>query len=275
MKPLQIPQNLPVFYDEGGKLHPSHLATGPWYKGTQHGSAMMLLAALAAEQFPSEIERQVTRLTVDMMKAAPIAPIELQTMVRKGGKNMEVLDISILNEGQEFVRASAMRFRIDEVPVAERIKFKGDVPVLPEPLAESLFTEAAHREGFHHAIEIRIDVHANPAIMWLRLRQPVIGNQPATPLLRVAAAADWTYAVPSIAHRVVTGEGFNSQPYYGINPDTTINLHRPATGEWIGIQSNPTYDNLGVGTVMGQLFDQLGPIGYSTQSVLLRHRISS
>lgn len=272
MSSFLYPADFPIFQQEGNQLHPTKLTTGPWYPGTQHGSAMLLMAALAAEQYPSDIPRQVTRLTVDMMRAAPVAPVELHTSVRKGGRNMEVLDISILAEGEECVRASAMRFRVDDVPVAEHTRFTGELPRLPVPLPDDIFSHAAKRDGFHHAIDVRVDVETQPAIMWFRLKNPVLPDLFATPLLRVALAADWTYSIPSIADRVKTGRWALNLPYFGINPDTTINLHRQPEGEWIGIQSHMTYDHFGAGTVMGQIFDLNGPVGFSVQSVLLRSR---
>lgn len=272
MSVIQYPADFPIFRREGNVLQPSPLTTGPWYPGTQHGSAMLLMVALAAEQYPSDVPRQVTRLTVDMMRAAPVGPVQLETSLRKGGRYMEVLDIAILADGEECVRASAMRFRLDEVPVGQNRKFNGQVLALPEPLTEDIFVHAARREGFHHAIDVRVDVKAQPAVMWFRLKYPVLPELAATPLLRVALAADWTYSIPNVADRVITGRWDINQPYMGINPDTTINLHRQPEGEWIGIQAHSTYDDLGAGTVMGLIMDQRGPVGYSTQSVLLRKR---
>lgn len=272
MSRLQIPQDLPIFQQEGEQIVPTGLATGPWYPGTQHGSAMMLMAALAAEQLPSEEPRQVTRLTVDMMSAAPLAPIELKTDIRKGGRNLEALDISIVSDEREYVRASALRFRLADVPVPQRLKCDGNTPSLPKPLHKSFFEQIEHKEGFHQAIEIRIDLKAQPMVMWFRLKQPVLQGRPVTPLQRVALASDWTYSVPSFSHRILTGEPFDATPFYGINPDTTINLHRQAEGEWVGIQTHASYSDLGAGTVMGQIFDEKGAVGFSTQSILVRKR---
>ena len=272
MSQIELPTDFPVFHQEGELLMPTHLATGPWYPGTQHGSAMLLMAAMAVERVPSDVPRQVTRLTVDMMSAAPIAPIELQSDVRRGGRNVETLDLHILADGKECVRGSAMRYRLDDVPVVERLKYSGETPKLPSALSYPLFQHVDGKKGFHNAIEIRIDVQTRPAIMWIRLKQPVMDGLSVTPLMRVALASDWTYSIPAISNRILTGEAFDAQPYFGINPDTTINLHRQAVGEWIGIQTHATYEDLGAGTVMGQLFDETGPLGFCTQSVLIRHR---
>lgn len=274
MSRTQIPPDFPVFQQVGNQILPSHLAKGPWYPGTQHGSAMLLLAAMAVEQVPSAVPRQVTRLTVDMLSAAPLAPIDLVTHLRRSGRNLEALDISICSEGQEYVRASALRYGIADVPVADRLKCDGNTPVLPQPPRQPFFAQMQDQEGFHNAIEIRIDLKAQPAVMWFRLKHPVLPGQPITPLQRVALASDWTYSVPSFSHHILTGEAFDAQPFYGINPDTTINLHRPAAGEWVGIQTHASYSDLGAGTVMGQLFDETGAIGFCTQSILVRRRAS-
>ena len=266
--------NLPasVFTEDNGFLLPTDLAKGPWYPGTQHGSSMMGLMAWGVERQETDVARQVVRLTVDMMKAAPIDAIELNTEVRKSGRYKTVVDISICCKGEEYVRASALCFRTSEVPVIDRLKYQGPTFTLPGPLPADYFEVSARRPGFHHALDIQLDVDTKPALIWIRLKQPLLPDFEVTPLLRVALAADWTYSVPAMAQRLLTGEAFDSQPFYGINPDTTLNLQRPAQGEWIGIQTHATFDDLGAGTAVGQIFDKDGAVGFCSQSVLIRPR---
>lgn len=261
-----------VFMEEDGFLLPTPLAGGPWYEDTQHGSAMMLMAALAAERHPASEPCQITRLTVDMMKAAPLAPLESVVTTRKAGRHMDVLDIAIRSGGEECVRASALRFRLSDVPVAERLKFQGATPPLPEPIPFEFMAHLADKPGFHHAIELRIDVDSEPAVLWVRLKRRILPTLAATPLLRVMLAADWTYSIPNIAHRVATRQQFDRETFYSINPDTTVNLHRSPVGEWIGIRAYPSFDDFGAGTVVGQIFDVHGAVGSSSQSILIRAR---
>lgn len=269
---IHIDDQQPVFQQQGDLLLPTTLAQGPWYPGTAHGSAMLLMAALAVERLEFQQPMQVVRLTVDMMKAAPIDAIELNTEVRKSGRYMTVVDISICCKGEEYVRASALCFRTSEVPVIDRLKYQGPTFTLPGPLPADYFEVSARRPGFHHALDIQLDVDTKPALIWIRLKQPLLPDFEVTPLLRVALAADWTYSVPAMAQRLLTGEAFDSQPFYGINPDTTLNLQRPAQGEWIGIQTHATFDDLGAGTAVGQIFDKDGAVGFCSQSVLIRPR---
>jgi hypothetical protein len=233
---------------------------------------MMLMAALAAESQPSDQPRQVVRLTVDMLKAAPMAAIRLNTTTRKQGYHMDALDISLTANGDECVRASALRLRVSDVPVNERMKHQGPLPRLPAPLNFDMFADARDVDGFHRALDIRIDTVSSPGLAWFRLMHPAIEGVPVSPLLRVAAAADWTYSVPGLVHEVLHRDGFGRADFYGINPDATLQLQREAVGEWIGIQTTRTYHDHGAGTAMGQLFDVEGPIGFCTQSVLIRPR---
>lgn len=261
---------LPIFFKEADQLVPTKMAVGPWYEGTQHGSSMMLLAAYAADTHCAGTNRQVTRLTVDMMKAVPMAPVKLVTDVRRSGKYMDVLDISVQSKGEECVRASALCFRMEDVPVAERVTYQGSAPQLPPPLKKPMFADSLDRDGFHNALDLRIDLQADPAVMWFRLLPEVVAGETVSPLLRTALCADWTYSIPNIAHRFRAGERFEDQSFFAINPDTTINLYRQAVGEWVGLQTHMTYGHQGAGTVSAQLFDEEGAFGYSSQSVLIR-----
>src|SRR5690606_30116211 len=64
-----------LFTLDGDLIVPGPFTRGPWYDDALHGSAMLALMARAAEQHPTDVPRQVVRLTVDMMRAAPMAPL--------------------------------------------------------------------------------------------------------------------------------------------------------------------------------------------------------
>ena len=49
-----VPDSRPVFRRDGELLVPTPLATGPWYAGSQHGSAMLGLLARAVDRRAAE-----------------------------------------------------------------------------------------------------------------------------------------------------------------------------------------------------------------------------
>ena len=72
----------PIFDRDGETLIPRETARGPWYPNTQHGSPMLALLARAIERHPSEKKTQVTRLTVDLSRAAPMGPVTTESCDR-------------------------------------------------------------------------------------------------------------------------------------------------------------------------------------------------
>jgi hypothetical protein len=104
---------------------------------------------------------------------------------------------------------------------------------------------------------------AGPAAMWFRLRVPMVSGESVSPLMRVAAAADF-------------GNGISGATTWDdhlfINPDLTIYLHRLPEGEWVGLDAITWPTSHGVGMAEAALFDGRGRIGRSLQGLLLDQR---
>ena len=77
----------------------------------QHGGAPASLVAWAAERIPTREPMHVVRLTIDLLKPVPIAPLEIRTDVVREGRKIQVCAISLSSEGVEVVRASVLKVR--------------------------------------------------------------------------------------------------------------------------------------------------------------------
>lgn len=76
-----------VFRVEGNRVFTSEHAGGPWDPGMQHGGAPSSLIVWAAERIPSPQPMQIVRITVDLMRPVPVAPLTIETeVVREGRK---------------------------------------------------------------------------------------------------------------------------------------------------------------------------------------------
>lgn len=261
----------PVFWRDGDLLVPSVLARGPWYEGSLHGSAMLAVMARAAEQHHSEVPRQVVRLTVDMMRAAPLKPLRVETATVRAGKNIDFVDLALYAEDQLWVRGTALRMRLSDLEVAT----DGEPDLAPTPPsieqagAPPFVRPGADEPAFHHAI----DFHIDPAnqMVWFRVAVPLVEGEENNGLVTVAAVADWTYAVPSLLRTAGNNSVFDEdQTTVAINADTTINTVRPTVGPWLGMRGSFRMGSLGAGTASGELFDAAGAFGSSSQSVLVR-----
>lgn len=260
-----------LFRRDGDLLVPGPLTRGPWYQGTLHGSAMLAAMARAAERHPSEVERQVVRLTVDMMRAAPMAPLRVETTAARSGKSIDIVDVAMYADDELCVRGTALRVRVADLVVDQ----PADAPPHPQPprpdqaVVSPFAGRAADPPAFHHAIDVHVDVDSE--VVWFRLAVPVVEGEPDTSGVTVAAIADWTYAVPHLlggARGLARPTG--ARAVHAINADTTINTFRPVTGSWIGLRTTAHTGSLGAGSSSAHLYDAAGPLGFSAQSVLVR-----
>jgi hypothetical protein len=260
-----------IFERDGDVFLPTGLATGPWYAGTQHGSAMLGLLAQAVETHPSDSPSQVVRQTVDMMRAAPMAPVAAQARTYRKTRNAEFVEASLTADGEEFARATAMRFRVNPIAVSD--EWRGETRQLQLPPAAT-FDPIDHasddQEAFHQSLEIRPVPGFELPVMWIRLRVPFIGGEETSPLVRAAVASDFTYSMPMMRKAMSNPESYRDETFAAINADTSINLHRPMHGEWVGLYCRVFYSDLGAGSARSELHDESGVIGHVSQSLLVR-----
>src|SRR5215510_9136069 len=100
-----------VFRVEGDAVAVRPFAAGPWNTSMQHGGAPASLAVWAAEQLPAPAPMRIARLTVDLLRPVPIAPLNLRTEVLREGKKIQLIAVHIEHEGTEVVRANILRVR--------------------------------------------------------------------------------------------------------------------------------------------------------------------
>jgi acyl-CoA thioesterase len=280
-----------IFRAEGGRLVPTEQALGPWDANALHGGAAAALMAGALEAAPTDPRGErlpVARLTFEFLRPIPRAPLTLTTRVVRPGRRVQGLEAE-LHHGETLVcRCGALRAQ----PVGEDIPSAGaegadvsgagadgaDVSsagergasVLPgpeegRPLTFSL--DETQRASFAAtAIEMRWlsgDDQLGPAIVWMRLRHPVVPGEPVTALMRTAAAADFGNGVSAVLPWT---------DFLFINADLTIQLHRPPEGEWIAVDARTHLAPGGTGLAESVLHDRRGPVGRALQSLVVQRR---
>jgi hypothetical protein len=259
-----------LFERDGERLVPTALARGPWFPDTQHGAPVLGLLARALESVPSERPVQVVRLTADLMRAAPLAPVEVSARLHRAGKSVEYVEASLTANGEEYARATGMRIRLAELVVPEPVDAAAEpIPPLPEPDGLG-WLPTRSGDALHEAFDIRpVPGFATPTV-WFRLGVPLVRGEPLTPLVRVALTSDFTYAVTVIRRIRRDPDFLRRPPVVAINPDTTVNLHRPMHGEWLCLDVRAHVDPLGTATAGARLYDTRGALGFATQSLLAR-----
>ena len=93
-----------------------------------------------------------------------------------------------------------------------------------------------------------------------RATRPVVAGEQASPVVRLAWAADFT---------ANGGNYLDLSQWSAINSDLTITLGRAPVGEWTGIATRAWYAHDGIGHARADLFDVDGFVGTCTASLLV------
>jgi Thioesterase-like superfamily len=259
--PIELPDA--VFHRDGDRFVPTELARGPWDPNAQHGGAPGALLARMAEQHDAGPPAHVARMTIELLRPVPMQPIELRARTVRPGKKVQLVEASVLAGDTEVVRATALRIRLAHVEFAD----PPDDRLEPGPGAIREHLESFNGLNFGFAMEMSAARGEfgvpGPAAVWFRLAVPVVAGEETTPLMRVAAAADFGNGISG----AVTWD-----EHLFINPDLTIYLHRLPAGEWIGLDALTWPTHEGVGVADAALYDERGRIGRSVQALLLDRR---
>ena len=110
----------PIYRVDGATAETSAFAGGPWDPKLQHGAAPSSLICWAVERLPSPAPMRVARLTVDLMRPVPVAPLTIETELLREGRKIQLVSVRLLADGTEVVRATVLRVRRLEQVAARR-----------------------------------------------------------------------------------------------------------------------------------------------------------
>jgi hypothetical protein len=254
-----------VYRLEGARALTSPLAGGPWDAGMQHGSAPASLIATVAESVPAAQPMRVARMTVDLMRPVPIAPLDIAIDIVREGRKIQLCDISLSVDGVRVVRGSVLRVRRTPVDLPDTVA--QDAVTLPGPEAGRVAEGKITANPFLGRLEMSVVKGGfnkpGPGAVWFRVAHPIVDAHPTTPPMRAAIAADFCNGVSSVLD-------FRSWTF--INGDLTLSLARDPVGEWILLDAETWLGPDGGALACGRLADAQGYFGRAVQSVLIEPR---
>jgi Acyl-CoA thioesterase N-terminal domain/Acyl-CoA thioesterase C-terminal domain len=245
---------------------PTEYTAGPWGGNLQHGGAPTALISWAAERMTTREPMQVARITVDLLRPVPIAPLEIQTEVVREGRKIQLCAVTLLHEGVVVVRATVLKIRRAEIelpPTAVEEKV-----TLPGPDAGELADiPNENPNAFIRGLTLSVvqgQFRApGPAALWFRVNRPLFAGQAPTPLQRVAMIGDFCNGVSTVLD-------FRSWTF--INADLTISLARLPVGDWILLDAQSWLGDHGTGIAFAKLGDTRGYFGRAIQSLVIESR---
>ncbi len=246
----------------------TELTRGPWDPGAQHAGPPAALLGRELEWLPDAAEFQVGRVTCEILRSVPIAPLRVSARVVRPGRRVQLLEAELQDEsGEPLMRAAAWRIRTAPVDIPAEALSVDEPPAGPEHGSEVEFFSTGQELGYHSAMEIRFVegsfVEPGPALVWLRMRQPLVAGEEPSPLQRVLITADVGNGVSA---------SLDYRRYLFINVDLTVHLERMPAGEWVCVDAVTLPQANGVGTAESVLSDERGRIGRALQTLLLSER---
>jgi hypothetical protein len=262
------------FYEPDGDRYVStELTRGPWDAEAQHAGPPAALLGREIERLgggriggPDGPEAQVGRLTYELLRSVPIAPLAVSAEVVRPGRSVEMVEATLSDSDGEVMRARAWRLRRKPVAFDDPPGLR-DAPPGPDRGEPGEFFHTGWEVGYHTAMEYRFVsgafMEAGPSVVWMRMAVPLIPGEGPSPLQRVLAAAD-------------SGNGVSAaldwQRYLFINVDLSVHLNRMPEGEWVCLDALTIPERNGVGIADTVLFDERGQIGRAAQTLLVGDR---
>jgi hypothetical protein len=241
-------------------------AGGPWDPRLQHGAAPSSLICWAVERLPSPVPMRVARLTVDLMRPVPVAPLTLSVEVLREGRKIQLAQVRLLAGGTEVVRATALRIRKQ----AETLPVERPFPPLDLPAPEGApdaMAGAMSNTPFLSGLEARNVKGAfgvpGPAAIWYRASRPIVEGSEISALMRAAIAADFCNGTSAV---------LDFRKWTFINGDLTLSLAREPVGEWILLDAETWTGPDSIGMASARLADRDGYFGRASQSLLFEKR---
>ncbi len=256
----------PIYRVEGAGIQSSAFAGGPWDRTMQHGAAPSSLVVWAAESIATRVPMRIARVTVDLLKPVPVAPLTFKADVVREGAKIQLCAVSLFADGKECVRASVLKIRDLALTLPDTAREKPLDSPLPADLPEST-GDQLNGTPFLTGVELRPAKGAfrspGPASVWYRAVRPIVEGADISPVMRAIIAADFCNGTSAVVP-------FDSWTF--INADLTLSLARYPVGEWILLDSETWAGPDGAAIAFARLADVHGTFGRASQSVLLEPR---
>ena len=260
----------PVFFlrDSNDTYRATEWTRGPWSREHQHGGPPSALLAHAIERLvPHEFD--VARVTVEFLRPVPISAVRVAARVVRDGRSVRSVDATLVcvDDGRELCRATGLAIRRAPTGIALPAIDRPALPyALPSECPEWTFPFFAEPVAYHHAMELRFargDFGHGPAVAWMRMRGALVAGESPSPLERAMCAADSGNGV---------GVVLDVTRYTFVNPDLTVCLSRPLSGDWICLDSQTVPWPSGIGLAESALWDGVGLVGRAAQSLVVAER---
>jgi acyl-CoA thioesterase len=254
-----------IYRVDGNRAVTSPDAAGPWDARMQHGSAPAALAVWAAEAIPAREPMRIGRVTIDLMRPVPVAPLSIETEILREGRKIQLCAIRLLSDNVLVVGATVLKIKTQALKSPSHVT---DLPAeLPGPdqsrAEQPDFSSSPFVSGISlRAARGRFGV-PGPGAIWYRVDRPLVEGATVSQAMRAVVAADFCNG---------TSAALDFRQWTFINADLTVSFAREPQGEWILVDAESWIGPDGAGLAMARLADERGYFGRTVQSLVIEKR---
>jgi hypothetical protein len=236
-----------------------------WDPAIQHGSPPLALLTKAIKEQLADSARRIGRVTLDILGAIPVAPVEVRAWVDRPGRRISLLVAEMTPAGEDAARPVA-RVTAWALATSDTSEVASDrYPPLVEGPAQPLPTNWWSLTGYLGSVDWRpqADDPSGAAVFWLTPRGQLVEGEDTTPLEKLMLAVDSANGVGSV---------LDFQRYMFMNTDTVVHLHRLPAGENFALRARGSVGPDGIGVTSAEIFDRTGFVGTCAQTLLVQRR---
>ena len=254
-----------IFCVDGRDVVTSPNAAGPWDPRMQHGSPPAALVVWAAEKIPTATEMRIARVTVDLMRPVPVAPLTIESEVLREGRKIQLSAVRLSANGIVVVAATVLKIKVqrNELPpdaVIHPVELPGPdrSPVEDVDFSSSPFVTGMSLRAARGKFGV-----PGPGAIWYRADRPIVEGAAISQAMRAVIAADFCNGTSSV---------LDFRQWTFLNADLTVNFARQPVGDWILLDAESWIGPDGAGLAMARLADIRGYFGRAVQSLVIEKR---
>ncbi len=254
----------PAYRLEGERFVPLPPARSGWDPRLVNGSAS---AGLLASLLERELRRpglSPARITIDLMRPIPFAPLEGRVRRVREGRRLGLADAELFHGDELVARASGLFLASSEIPDQAA---SVEPPPQPSGFPSGRLLPGLSDPGEHPSYQFYCDVRwatapgaAEPTV-WIRPPDVVVEGMPTSDLVRAVATADLLAGL-AVAHC----RAQDAPVPQAINADVQVAIAAEPRGDFFALRLNRMVSSAGVGFASADLFDEAGYVGRVSQS---------
>jgi hypothetical protein len=241
-------------------FRPTEHTVGPWAATDQHGGPPAALLVRALERV-LPVGGWLARISVDLLGAVPVTELTVTASVLRPGRSVQLAVATLASGDRDVARAAGWWHRLGDTATVSSAAAAPPLPDRPDPVDDRW------PGGYLQAMEwrrVKGDfAEPGPAVIWSRMRIPLVEGEQPSPTQRLMASADSGNGV---------GSALSLEDWLYVNTELTVHLLRPPEGEWFCLDSVATIGPAGGGYAITTLSDTAGEVGRGAQALLVRRR---